>query len=367
MNADTDHHARPPGRDPAVIGAAEQGLRRRFMLSRVDGVPLAETFLVSAVVTVIIIRAYLSATGYPQLGGNGLHIAHVLWGGLLMLVGIFTMLLRLGRPALQLGAFVAGVGFGFFIDEIGKFVTSDVNYFFEPAVAMIYVIFVVIALVLAVVRRRMTVDPRTALANAMALYDQAVTDPAARDARRECLALLRIADQDDPLVPVLTDALRRADATMVATPTRWQRMRIRSYRAYARMAATRWFAPVLIAIFALSALASLAFAGIALAEPGEVTVPDWIQTGAAVAAAVLVIIGLFALRRSRLGAYQWFERAVLVDILIGEVFAFYTQPATAVAGLAVDILLLLALRLAIRAEVGRAHEAARPDLVPTGL
>lgn len=336
------------------------------MLSRVDGVPLAETFLVSAVVTVIVIRAYLSATGYPQIGGGGLHIAHVLWGGLLMLVGVFTMVLRLGRPALRLGAFLAGVGFGFFIDEIGKFVTSDVNYFFEPAVAMIYVIFVAIALVLAVVRRRITIDSRTALANAMWLYDQAVTDPAAGDARRECLALLRVADQDDPLVPVLTAAVQQADATMTAPPTRWQRLRLRAHRSYARLAARRWFGPSLIVVFALSAIASLVFAGLALAEPGDITVPEWIQTGAAVVAAVLVIVGLGALRRARLAAYRWFERAVLVDILIGEVFAFYSQPSSALAGLLVDIVLLLALRLAIRAESGRS-EGSRQGRLSTGL
>ena len=36
--------------------------RRAFMLPRVDGVALAETFLVSAVTTVLVIRAYLIAT-----------------------------------------------------------------------------------------------------------------------------------------------------------------------------------------------------------------------------------------------------------------------------------------------------------------
>ncbi len=38
----------------------------------------------------------------PELGGHGLHIAHLLWGG-------------------------------FFIDELGKFITQDNDYFFKPA------------------------------------------------------------------------------------------------------------------------------------------------------------------------------------------------------------------------------------------
>ena len=106
-----------------LVRGARDLRRRAFMLPRADGVAAAESFLVSAVVTVLGIRAYLSATGYPQLGGGGLHIAHVLWGGLLMMAGVLLILLRLGRAALRTGAVLAGVGF--FIDEIGKFVTSE--------------------------------------------------------------------------------------------------------------------------------------------------------------------------------------------------------------------------------------------------
>ena len=39
-----------------------------------------ELFLFAGIATVLITRAYLAATGYPQIGGGALHIAHVLWG-----------------------------------------------------------------------------------------------------------------------------------------------------------------------------------------------------------------------------------------------------------------------------------------------
>jgi hypothetical protein len=75
---------------------------------------------------------------YPQVGGSKLHIAHVLWGGLLLLAALLTTLSFLSPAAKPLAATAGGVGFGLFIDEVGKFVTKDVNYFYRPAIAIIY-------------------------------------------------------------------------------------------------------------------------------------------------------------------------------------------------------------------------------------
>lgn len=46
------------------------------------GSELSEIWLVSAAVAILGIRGYLHLTGYPQVGGDTLHIAHMLWGGL---------------------------------------------------------------------------------------------------------------------------------------------------------------------------------------------------------------------------------------------------------------------------------------------
>jgi len=50
------------------------------------------TLFVCAVATVLFTRALLAATGYPQVGGSSLHIAHVLWGGLLLLAAMIAVL-----------------------------------------------------------------------------------------------------------------------------------------------------------------------------------------------------------------------------------------------------------------------------------
>lgn len=359
--------ARPGEMRRRVTRGAGTFRSRALTLPRVDGVVLAEIFLVAAVVTVLIIRAILMATGYPQLGGGGLHVAHVLWGGLLMLAGLLVLFLRLGAPSLRLGALLAGVGFGFFIDEIGKFVTSDVNYFFQPAVAMIYVVFVAIAIVLAVVRQRMRVDERTALANALALFDVAINDPAAGDTRQQVLALLDSADPNEPLVPLMRDRVRAADAAAGDTSTWWQQVRMRIARAYVGVADSVWFPRAVTLLFAVIALSTIVLTAFIFLEPGDISFTEWIQLTGTVVTAVLIAIGLFALRKSRLRAYRWFERGILVDLLVTEVFLFYHSPGTAFIGVAVDIALLVAIRMASRHEVAMDDELSTPSLLRLGL
>ena len=86
---------------------------------------LLESFFIAAVGSFLGIRWFLALTGYPRIGSHGIHIAHMLWGGLLMLVAVMLLLAFLDRSVEHLAAVVAGLGFGTFIDEIGKFVTPD--------------------------------------------------------------------------------------------------------------------------------------------------------------------------------------------------------------------------------------------------
>ena len=96
------------------------------------------TSLVAFAVTVIATRAFLELTGYPQIGNEVLHIAHALWGGLLLIVAVLLPLGFANRWAIQASALLGGIGIGLFVDEVGKFITQTNDYFFPPALSVIY-------------------------------------------------------------------------------------------------------------------------------------------------------------------------------------------------------------------------------------
>jgi len=72
-----------------------------------------------------------------------------------------------------------------------------------------------------------------------------------------------------------------------------------------------------------------------------------------------IVIGLVRLRRDRLAAYHWFERSLLVSVLLTRVFLFVESQFGAAAGAFLDVGLLLAVRSMIHAEEGHPDDVAR--------
>src|ERR671918_2191291 len=86
--------------------------------------------LVSFAGTVIVTRWFLELTGFPQIGGGDLHIAHALWGGAVLFAAALLPIVLAGRFVYLASAFLAGLGMGLFIDEVGKFITAENDYFY---------------------------------------------------------------------------------------------------------------------------------------------------------------------------------------------------------------------------------------------
>jgi hypothetical protein len=337
---------------------------------------LHESFFIAAVATIVCIRTQLWLTHYPQLGGHGLHIAHLLWGGLLMVIALGILLSLLGRRARQPAAIVGGIGFGFFIDELGKFITADNNYFFKPAAGLIYLIFVGLFLFSRAYQRRRGLNEPERVRNAIELIGEASQGPFRVESRDRALRLLGEVSPSDPLHDPLVALASRLDATPDPDPPWYRRAADWIAAHYGGWAQRRWFQRAVITVFAVWALASIvAIAGLvfslgfspdAAARAGfesdsfkHLTFINWASVASTLVSAVLVVIGLVRLvRGERLDAYRWISRALLISIFVTRVFSFVESQFGAVLGLGVDVLLLVTIQLMAAQEQRR--RPARP-------
>lgn len=141
--------------------------------------------------TVIATRWFLELTGFPRIGGGELHIAHALWGGAALAAAAVLPILLAGRLVYLGSAALAGIGIGLFIDEVGKFITAENDYFYPAAAPIIYATFLLAVLVWLRARNAHDPDPRAQLLGALQLFEESVEgdlQQAERDDLRERLA-----------------------------------------------------------------------------------------------------------------------------------------------------------------------------------
>lgn len=318
-----------------------------------DFVEKLEWFLVSAVVTILAIRTQLWLTNYPQLGGSGLHIAHLLYGGIFMAIAIWISLIYMNRRAAGVSAVVGGIGFGFFIDELGKFITSDNDYFFKPAAGIIYLVFILMFLVIRELSRRQRLDQRTALANALAFMPSTVIGDF-RDGDEEVVReLLDRADQTDPLVAQTRRHFEQVSATPDRPPSRLSQWIGRQHERVTRLTEQPGFGSAVIAVIVIWAVLSL-FTAAAIEInigglddgriPGESSsLSTVLRTLSILVSAALVAVGVLQMRRGRhQSAYRSFIRALLVSIFVTRFFSFLDSQFTAAFGLLADLLIYAA-------------------------
>jgi len=186
--------------------------------------------LVSFGVTVIAVRVFLQVTGFPQIGNSVLHIAHALWGALAMFIAVLLPLAYANRWALETSAFLSGIGIGLFIDEVGKFITHSNDYFFPPALALIYGFFLIVVFIYLHFRRPDEKEPRTAMYQVLEGLQDAVdgdldTAEAARIKTKLAIARLSNKSQIATLAEAISHYLKQEEETLLpAKPDRWRKV-----------------------------------------------------------------------------------------------------------------------------------------------
>jgi hypothetical protein len=305
--------------------------------------------LVCAVATVLFTRAILAASGYPQVGGSKLHIAHVLWGGLLLTAAVVAMLAFLSPAAKPVAAVLGGVGFGLFIDEVGKFVTKDVDYFYRPAIAIIYIAFLVLFAVSRLLARY-RFGPDEAVLIAIDSLERSAVGSLSDERRAEALALLRDTGAAGTLADGVAALLDRAPASdELASPT--ERLTGRLRRLWQALTVHPRFRELVFAVLAAAAAISIAETAWLLRHGvRNLTFSERAFAVTTVVACVLLVIGAFRLVTSVLAALRWYEHAVLLEILVGQVFLFTSEQFEATLDLAALLVVWALIRWGIRFE-----------------
>ena len=319
-----------------------------------------EILLVSAVSSLLLLRFGLYLSGYPQVGGGALHIAHMLYGGLFMLTAIVVQITFLGRRATRAAAVIGGAGFGIFIDELGKFITRDNNYFFRPTVGIIYAIFMILYLLFNFISRRQTLTSREYQLNALSGLQEAVLHDMDASEKRQVAAMLRAADPSDEMTLRLKAILGKIN-TVEAEAGWLRRYRTSALRRYEHFWHRRGSSQVVAAVFIFEAVVFVIVIFATLAT--NVKVIDLTerstshsqqllfgQLGSSLVAAVFAVVGAVRLPQNRMRGYEWFRRATLVTLFLTEFFIFTRIQFGALPGFTINVLLLIGLNYAIAQE-----------------
>jgi len=79
------------------------------------------------------------------------------------------------------------MGWGLFIDEVGKYITKDNDYWFQPAIIIIYISFVILYLVYRYLENNQPQDTKTLLYTAISKLEDAVENELDESEKRETI------------------------------------------------------------------------------------------------------------------------------------------------------------------------------------
>lgn len=325
---------------------------KNFFIRNIDAEDYLESFLISAVFSILAIRFYLTVFGYPQLGRGGFHIAHMLWGGFFMLGAIVLFSAFLNKPVHRAAAVLGGIGFGAFIDELGKFITRDNNYYFQPTVALIYVVFIMMYFGFRLLDKEKRLVGKEYFVNAIELTKQLVLKPNKTEKEK---ALRLFKSSNDPLALEFMHIVSKVDVDKVEKSGYLDNFEVSIENFYFRIIKNKRFTEAVIIFFILFSLFNLWRAywliGLYFIVGGvDWSFIDFALLTSTLVSAVFVIFGVLRIFRSRRQGYILLRFAILTSILLTQFFAFYRDQFGALFAFIVNVFVLVVLHYMIKKE-----------------
>ena len=348
--------------------------------------------LATFALSVVVLRGVLKLTGYPSIGNDTVHIAHVLWGGLALFASSLLLLIVSNRWALSFGAVLSGGGVALFIDEVGKFITQSNNYFTPSAAPIIYGLFLGTVLIYLQLRRPRSRDTRGEMYKALEQLPQIVDREMSRhdlNVLRRRLEKLHVSAEDQALRDLAAAMLVyvRAEEPRIVEqrPGRIHsavvRVRALGRRTFSRSRLRVFLIVALIglgvyAVIDMAILAFLAFAPasgaadflrphIAIGELQALRDEIWFSIRAVLEGGVgvaLLTSGVLMTLRRECKSVQVAVVSLIVDLTVVDLLVFYQDTIKALVGIAVQYILLAATLAYRRIYLeDEAEEAGRAD------
>ncbi|HKX13109.1 MAG TPA: hypothetical protein VJP40_08155 [bacterium] len=286
----------------------------------------------------------------------------MLWGGLLMMAALILMQSILTRWVRHIGAWIGGIGFGLFIDELGKFITKDNDYFYRPTFAILYLLFVLIYLVTHSWIHNQGLAPQESLINAVDYLKEGVWRDLEPGEKARAIRLAA-ADSNHPLAGPVGGLLAKIGEGEARAPSYWERIRDWTRRAYFRMVHWKGFATLLVLVLCIAACIDVLefrrHLPMLWTNPEGLDFADRAGMLSGFASSLLVLAGAIpAFMGRRLLAYRLFEKALLLSLFVNQVFVFVKVQALGIFDFILVLFLLLSVQFLIQEEEAALEEEA---------
>ena len=318
--------------------------------------------MIWGIVGLLAIRLYLDLNNWPVVGGEVWHIAHILWGGLGMLFGGLANFMFYGKKAKKISATILGLGLGLFIDEAGKFLSRDNDYFFQPAVMVMYVLFIGLFLVYKYMEKYQVKSEASILHSILEDFEEIIGDDLDNKEKARLLEKMeKLTKSKNSTYLMVQSGLKQIVEKVKVKKAGEGNLVYRSLKKsknwlMTKLLSKRYFKATLLAFAGVYVVRWMYDTGMVLLTEKELvevflgnyqyflSIDIWFL-GAKVIfdgiTALFLGLGIQAMMfRKRKRALVMFEYGILVNIFLSSVFRFYFEQFAGLVDLALDVVIL---------------------------